>query len=165
MGRARILGQAAAYAAFGAAIVVLSHVPYRAVPPDAALIQVSIAHAGARLAPCRKLTEAELAARAPNMRAPLECPRGRSPVRVVVEVDGRPLLDETSPPTGFARDGASIVYRRIPVAAGSHRLRVMVSDDLRAPQRAAERIDTVRLEPGRVLSVDYQPERGGILLL
>lgn len=165
MGRARILGQVAAYAAFGTAIVVLSHLSYRAVPPDAALIQVSIAHAGARLAPCRKLTEAELAARAPNMRAPLECPRGRSAVRVVVELDGRPVLDETAPPTGLARDGASVVYRRIPLAAGSHRLRVRVSDDQRAPERAAERSETLHLEPGRVLSVDYRPERGGILLL
>lgn len=153
-----------AWTAFGALLVWLSHAPsFAPRHADAAVLQVSIAHAGARLAPCRRLSAAELAARAPNMRAPEVCPRGRSPVRVTVAVDDRVLIDEILPPTGFARDGTSSLYRRIAIPAGERRLTVRVIDDLRAPERAVERRATLRLEPGRVLSVDFKPVRGGIV--
>jgi hypothetical protein len=164
MSSVRIVGQLAAYGAFALALV-LAHAPrYAPVARDEALLQVSLAHAGARLHPCRRLSEVELAARAPNMRAPDECPRGRSAVRIVVELDGRPVVDETVAPSGVARDGTSTLYRRIAVASGSHTLRVRIVDDLRAPERATERLATLRFDPGRVLSVDFRPERGGILI-
>jgi hypothetical protein len=153
-----------AWGAFGALIVVLSHAPPVApVPEGAALLQVSIAHAGARLEPCRRLSPAELAARAPNMRAPEICPRARSPVRVTVELDGRVLVDEILPPSGLARDGSSSLYRRIAISAGERRLRVRVQEDLRAPARAFERRATMMLVPGQVLSIDFKPARGGIV--
>ena len=153
------------WAAFGALLVWLSHAPsFAPRPADAAVLQVSIAHAGARLAPCRRLSAAELAARAPNMRAPEVCPRGRSPVRVVVALDDRVLIDQILPPSGLAHDGTSSLYRRIDIPAGEHRLMVRVIDDLRVPARAVERSATLRLAPGRVLSVDFKPVRGGIVL-
>jgi len=167
-GAAAILRGLLAWGAFGALIVVLSHAPSVApVPEGAALLQVSIAHAGVRLAPCRRLSTEELAARAPNMRAPEICPRGRSPVRVTVTLDGRVLVDETLAPSGLARDGTSTLYRRVPIPAGEHRLTVRVIDDLRdlrRPGRAYERSVTLSLVPGRVLSVDFKPARGGIVL-
>ncbi len=154
-----------AWTAFAALIVALSHAPSIApVPAGAALLQVSIAHAGARLVPCRRLSAEELAELPPNMRAPEVCPRGRSPVRVTVELDGRLLVDETLPPSGLARDGTSTLYRRIPVAAGERRLSVRVIDDLRAPARAYERRARVSLSPGQVLSIDFKPARGGIIV-
>jgi len=155
-----------AYSVFGALIVLLSHAPRVApLPAGSAVLQVSIAHAGARLVPCRRLSAAELAARAPNMRAPEVCPRGRSAVRITVELDGRTLIDETIAPSGLLRDGSSTLYRKIPVAAGERRLTVRVLDDLRLPSRTVERRATLRLAPGRVLSIDYKPARGGIVLL
>ena len=156
-----------AWSAFGALIIGLSHAPSVApVPEGAALLQVSIAHAGARLAPCRRLSPEALAARAPNMRAPEVCPRGRSPVRVVVELDGRVLVEETLPPSGLARDGTSTLYRRIAIPAGERRLMVRVIDDLRTPQAKAHRFERAarfRLVPGQVLSIDFKPARGGIV--
>jgi hypothetical protein len=98
------------------------------------------------------------------MRAPEICPRGRSPVRVTVALDGRVLLDETLAPSGLAGDGTSSLYRRIPVAAGAHRMTVRVVDDLRAPQQAFERRADVVLVAGQVLSIDFRPARGGIVL-
>lgn len=153
-----------AWAAFGALLLWLSHAPsFAPRPANAAVLQVSIAHAGARLAPCRRLSAAELAARAPNMRAPEVCPRGRSPVRVTVAIDDKVVIDEVLPPSGLARDGTSTLYRRIAIPAGERRLRVRVTDDLRAPARAFERRATLHLAPGRVLSVDFKPARGGIV--
>jgi len=164
-GAAAILRGVLAWGAFGALIVMLSHAPSIApLPEGAAMLQVSIAHAGARLAPCRRLSAAELAARAPNMRAPEICPRGRSPVRVTVALDGRVLVDEILAPSGLARDGTSTLYRRLAVPAGAHRLTVRVLDDLRRPERAFERSATLKLAPGGVLSVDFKPARGGIVL-
>ena len=152
------------YAAFGGLLALFSHRPaYAPVPPGAALLQLSIAHPGARLEPCRALSEAELAQLPPNMRAPLACPRARSAVRVTVALDGRLLLDETVAPAGIARDGASTLYRRIAVPAGAHRLRVTVDDDLRRPGQA-EREQGIDLAAGRVLSIDYRPRHGGIVL-
>ncbi len=152
------------YAAFGGLLALFAHRPaYAPVPPRAALLQLSIAHPGARLEPCRALSEAELARLAPNMRAPLACPRARSPVRVTVALDGRVLLDETLPPSGIAHDGAATLYRRIAVPAGAHRLRVTVDDDLRRPGQA-EREQAIDLAAGRVLSIDYRPRHGGIVL-
>ena len=152
------------YAAFGGLIALFSHRPaYAPLAPGQALLLLSIAHAGARLEPCRALSEAELAALPPNMRAPLACPRERSPVRVTVALDGRLLLDETLPPTGIARDGAASLYRRIAVPAGRHSLRVTLDDDLRRPGEDA-RAQTVDLAAGQVLTIDYRPRRGGIVL-
>jgi hypothetical protein len=156
----RAIRQMLAYALFGAALMLLSRAPaWRPIPPGTALVQLSVQRSGARLQPCRKLTQAELARRAPNMRAAEECPRGRSPVRVVLEIDGRVAVDETAPPSGLAHDGVSNVYRRVTVAAGEHRLRLRMIDDLRAPQRAEERTQTVRLEAGRVFSVGYSSDQ------
>jgi quinol-cytochrome oxidoreductase complex cytochrome b subunit len=152
------------YAAFGGLLALFSHRPaYAPLAPGEALVLLSIAHAGARLEPCRALSESELAALPPNMRAPLDCPRERSPVRVTVALDGRLLLDETLPPTGVARDGAASVYRRIAVPAGRHRLRVTLDDDLRRPGEDA-RDQPVDLAVGQVLTIDYRPRQGGIVL-
>ena len=145
------------YAAFGGLIVLFSHRPAVApLPPGAALLQLSLTAQGARLAPCRRRSEAELAKLAPSMRAPLDCPRGRAPVRFTLALDGRMLVDESVPPSGFARDGASTIYRRLAVPAGRHLLRVTVG--------GAEREQGVALGAGRVLSIDFDPHRGGIVL-
>jgi len=165
MARFALVRQVVAYAVFGAVLVYLSHAPaWHPIPPGAALVQVSVAYPGARLQPCRKLAPEELAHRAPNMRAAEECPRGRSPVRVVVEIDGGVAVDEFAEPSGLAGDGASNVYRRLFIAAGEHRVRVRIYDDLRALDRVVEHSETVRLEPGQVLVVGYSTARGGILL-
>jgi len=156
--------RAGVYAAFGGLLVLFSHRPaYAPLAPGKALLLLSIAHAGARLEPCRVRSESELAALPPNMRAPLDCPRERSPVRVTVALDGRLLLDETLPPTGVARDGAASLYRRIAVPAGRHSLRVTLDDDLRRPGEEV-RAQPVDLAAGQVLTIDYRPRRGGIVL-
>ena len=47
--------------------------------------------------------------------------------------------------------------------AGRHELRAVVSDDAGDPARALERVATLDLKPGAVLTVDFDRERGGIL--
>ena len=139
--------------------------PYRPLGAGEALVRVIVVHAGERLEPCRRLGAAELAARAPNMRAPEECPRGRHPVPVRIEFGGRTLVEESLAPAGIAADGAAQLYLRLAVPSGRHALRVRVADSPLPGALAWERAEEVDLAPGRVLTIDFRPGEGGILLL
>lgn len=156
--------QAVLYGAFAVTLGTLSTSPaFEPLPPGHALIRLSLNHAGQRRLACRTRTPEELAKLAPNMRAAEDCPRERAPVRIKLELDGAPMADIVAPPAGLARDGASVAYRRIPVAAGKHRLRVAIADDA-AGTYDRVREEEVALEPGRVLVIDFEPGKGGILL-
>lgn len=158
--------QVAAFVAFAALLAWLSFdPPYRPLDANQALVRVIVVHAGERLVPCRRVSAEELAQRAPNMRAPEECVRGRHTVPVRVELGGQVLVDEQLAPSGLARDGAAQIYRRVAVPAGRYLLRVRVHDAPRRGARAWERAEEVQLSPGRVLTIDFRPEAGGILLL
>jgi hypothetical protein len=151
----RYLAQAVLYSAFVAAIGYFSTSPtYVHLPPDQALIKLSLTHAATRKEPCRDRTPEELAKLAPNMRAPAVCPRERVPVTVEVALDGEPLFRVVAPPSGFAKDGAATVYRRVAVPAGTHRIAARLSD---TPDGAFDRRGetTVALPPGNVLVIDF----------
>ena len=87
-----IIGQIVLYGAFAAFIGYFSTNPiYRQIPDDVALVKLSMSHLGSR--ECRKRSAEELAKLPPNMRAPLDCPRGRSDTRIVLELDDKPLYE------------------------------------------------------------------------
>ncbi len=156
--------QVVLYGAFAATLGYLSTSPaFEPLPPGHALIRLSLNHAGQRKVACRTRTPEELAKLAPNMRAAEDCSRERAPVRIKLEIDGAPMADIVAPPAGLSRDGASVAYRRIPVVAGRHRLRVAIADD------AAGTFDRVReeevvLASGQVLVIDFEPGKGGVVL-
>lgn len=156
--------QAVLYGAFAATLGWFSTSPaFEPLPPGHALIRVSLNHAGQRKEACRTRTPEELARLAPNMRAAEDCPRERAPVLVKVELDGRSVADIVAIPSGLSRDGASVAYRRIPVPAGTHRIRVALADDA-AGTFDRVREEEMRLDPGRVLVIDFEPGKGGIVL-
>ena len=77
--------------------------------------------------------------------------------------DEAPLYHVVAPPTGFAKDGAATIYRRIPIPAGSHRIAAKLADDAAGTfAYAAQR--TVDLPAGRVVVIDFDPARGGFVL-
>jgi hypothetical protein len=159
----RYLAQAVLYAAFVAVIGYFSSAPrYVHLPPDEALIKLSFSHAGARKEPCHDRTPEELAKLAPNMRAQTVCPRERVPVTVEIVLDGAPLFSIVAAPSGLARDGASTVYRRISVPAGTHRIAARLSDvpDGKFNHRGDATVD---LAPGRVLVIDFDAAQGGFV--
>lgn len=159
----RYVAQAVLYAAFVAFIGYFSTSPrYTHLPPGEALLKLSFSHAGARKEPCRERTPEELAKLAPNMRAQTVCTRERVPVIVEVALDGAPLFRVVAPPSGLAKDGASTVYRRVPVVAGQHRISARLAD---GPDGAFNyRSDTtVDLTAGRVVVIDFDPTKGGFV--
>ena len=100
----------------------------------------------------------------PQMRAPLDCPRERSPVVVRVELDGKPVIDESFPPAGLNRDGASAGYRRLPIPAGRHTVRARLSDDTRSTDFPYERTAELEVKPGQIVLIDFNPAQGGVLI-
>lgn len=159
------LGQALLYGLFALIIGVFSHwPPYRHLAPDQALIKFSFNHQGKPVSECRVATPQELAKLPPNMRAPLVCPRERSPITVELELDGAQALRHVAQPSGLSHDGASAFYRRLQVAAGSHRLVVRLKDDVRSAGFDYVREASVTLEPAQILVIDFDPGKGGITL-
>ncbi|MBX3636915.1 MAG: hypothetical protein KF683_16205 [Rubrivivax sp.] len=159
------LGQALLYGLFALAIGVFSHwPPYRHLAPDTALVKLSFVHVGKPVADCRQLTAQELARLPPNMRAPTQCPRERSPVMVELDIDGAPTVRTMAAPSGLSRDGASAVYQRLPVAAGERLIQVRLRDDVRAEGFTYTLERRVVLAPAQVLVIDFDAGKGGITL-
>jgi hypothetical protein len=138
--------------------------PYRHLAADQALVKVSFVRVGKPVGDCRRLSDAELAKLPPNMRAATVCPRERSAVEVLVQIDGRTVLERSAPATGFAKDGASALYERIVVPAGERRIAVRLTDDVRARDAGWRREETHALVPGQVLVIDFDAEKGGITM-
>lgn len=159
------VGQALLYGLFALVIGVFSQWPsYRHLAEDQALIKVSVSHHGKPVSDCRPLTPAELAKLPPNMRAPVRCPRERSPVTVEVDLDGTQVLHQVAMPSGLSRDGASAVYRRLQVPAGEQRIAVRLKDDVRSPGFDYQREQVVMLKPAQILVIDFDSEKGTITL-
>lgn len=155
--------QALLYAAFVAVIGYFSTSPvYQHLAPGDALLKLSLTHAGARKEACRERSAEELAKLAPNMRAQSVCPRERVPVTVEVMLDDAPLFRVVAPPSGFSSDGASTVYRRVPIASGKHRIGARLADGP-AGDFTFTRDATVDLAPGRVVVIDFDPAQGGFV--
>jgi len=160
----RFAGQAALYALFALVLGYFSTSPrYRHLESDQALLRLSFSHPGKFKADCRERTPEELAKLPANMRAPLACPRERSPVTVRVEMDDIELVNASFAPSGLSRDGAATGYRRLPIAAGRHTLRVRFNDDARVPGFNYERERTLEVAPGQVVLIDFASEHGVVI--
>lgn len=161
-----LLGQALFYGLFAVIIGYFSTAPkYQHLPPDQSLIKLSFSHHGQPVAECRKRTAEELAKLAPNMRAPMECVRERSPVKVQIELDGKPLFASLAPPSGLSRDGTSTIYRRFEVPAGEHALAVKMNDNVRVKDFNFAKAEKVTLKPAQILVIDFDAEKGGVVFI
>jgi hypothetical protein len=161
----RWIGQTVLYAAFALVVGVFSSWPsFRMLADDEALLRLSLLHPGKPKADCRTRSPEELAKMPPQMRSAVECPRERSPVVVRVELDGRAVIDESFAPAGLKRDGASAAYRRLPMRAGRHTLRVQLNDDARRSDFPYERTVALDVKPGQIVLIDFNAEQGGVLV-
>ena len=156
-----IVGQIVLYGAFAAFIGYFStHPTYKQIPDDVALVKLSMSHLGGR--ECRKRAPEELAKLPPNMSAPLDCPRGRSDTKIVLELDDKPLYEVIMHPTGLSRDGVGTVYRRFELKAGTYKLGVKMNDNLVNPGFNYLKEEQVTLKPAQVLVIDFNPDQGGL---
>lgn len=157
----RIAAQLALYAPLMAILGTFSTEPrFSVVAPGEALVRISLIHATQRKEACRERSAAELAKLAPNMRASLDCPRERSPLRVELELDGKLVLQREAQPSGLRRDGNAVVYERLALPAGRHRIVARLRD---RPEGGFDYVkdETVELAAGRVLIIDFNAAKGG----
>ncbi len=138
--------------------------PYTQLKPDQAVITVAFAHAGKRLEDCRQLSQEELARLPPNMRAPMDCPRERSPVTVQLLVDGELLIEEVANAPGLYSDLGIDVYRSAKVPVGNHTLAVEMNDNARVEGPTYTHEETVNLEPAQLLVIDFNSETGSFII-
>lgn len=147
-----------------AAVALLSDWPrYSRLAPDSAVIKLSFTHGSNRQAECRRRTPEELAKLPPNMRKPLECPRGRGGVYVELEVDGQPVFRASLPPSGLSGDGPSRVYEQFVVPAGPHAIAVRMRDTPRSEGFDYVRSGRVVLAAEQNFVIDFRPEAGGFI--
>jgi len=128
-----------------------------------AALTVTFTHGAERRGECRRLSQEELARMPANMRRPMECPRGRLPVLLELDLDGAPLLRANLPPTGLSGDGPSQVYRRFSLPARDYDIAVRMRDTRR--ESGFDHVETrrVRLEAGQNLVIDFRPESGFVM--
>jgi hypothetical protein len=155
------IGQMVLYLPLMALLGYFSTAPrFSAIGAGEALVRLSFIHSAERKHPCRTRNAEELSKFAPNMRAPQECPRERSAVRVELEVDGRRVLSRDVLPAGLHADGNAALYARLPLAAGRHRIVARLRDRAEGPFNY-QREETIELAPGRVLLIDFVAAKGG----
>ena len=138
--------------------------PYTQLEPDQAVITVAFAHAGERIEECRQLSQEELAKLPPNMRAPMDCPRERSPVTVQLLLDGKLLIEEVANAPGLYNDLGVDVYRTAKVPVGEHTLAIQMNDNARVEGPTFTHEETVSLDPAQLLVIDFNSETGSFII-
>ena len=108
-----------------AAVAGLSRVPYDATNAGHALIRLSWRTPGELVNECRRPTAEELERTPVHMRREEVCEGRMVPYRLRVELDGRPVMDETVRAAGAREDRPLYVFREIEVPAGEHRLAIV----------------------------------------
>jgi ferredoxin/coenzyme F420-reducing hydrogenase delta subunit len=155
-------GQGVAYAVLMACVGIFATTPaYTWLASDQAVVKLSFSHAGQPLKPCRHYTSEELARTPFSERRATTCERGRWPVYVELDLDGRPVYRGTHEPAGLWNDGPSAVYARFDLPAGQHRLAVRLRDDGSGQGFTAAAERTVELSPGQNFVIDFRAAEGG----
>ena len=155
----RLAGQFAVILALFAAVAALADWPvYRQIPPGHGIVMLTFVHGAARRTECRRLSPQEIAKLPPNMRRVQDCPRGRRPVDVELDIDGRPAYRASLPPTGIAGDGPSRVYQRFVLPSGDHDVSVRMRDSGRDEGFDHEGKAHIALAPQQMFVIDFRPE-------
>jgi len=157
----RLAGGFIVIAALFAAVAWLSDRPlYRQIPKGSAVMMLTFVHGADRRGECRRLSPEEIAKLPPNMRRVQDCPRGRRPIYVELDVDGHNVYRASLPPTGIAGDGPSRVYQRFVLPARKYDVAVRMRDTARQDGFDHERHDMIEVAPGQLFVIDYRPESG-----
>ena len=155
----RYVGQAFWYLLFMAFIGYFATSPaYTFMQPDQALIKLAFNHSGKLKLPCREFTAEELAAKPKHMRIKFDCPRERSPVYVIMEIDGQRVFEKSIEPSGLSKDLPSPLYERIPLTAGQYQLHLRMRDHIDTKGFNYEFEGPIILSPSQILVIGFDPD-------
>ena len=156
-----LVGVSWALGAFAAFPLVLS-------PPDKAMLKVAFRHVAAFQRGARALSQEELEKLPRHMR-PQNQERSRTGTRVdtvvLVDLDGRHLLQKTYRPSGLRHDGPTFAYEEVAVPPGRYRLKAMLAEAAKGTgddqQRRSWRLDEeVEIHPRQVVLIEFSEETG-----
>jgi hypothetical protein len=154
------VGGAAAAAAM-LFVVAFSRRPWTAEPSEQGELRLAWRYRSERVTQCRTATPEELANLPAHMRQRTICEPRLRPYRLEVALDGRPAADDTVRPRGARADRPLGVFRRLPLPAGRHAVRLAFTplpvgtDSLGAPLA----LDTaVILAARQVLLITYDED-------
>ena len=152
----KVIGQFIFYAMFAAVVGLFSVWPeVRLFADDEAVVSVSFSHVGKRIVECRVPTPEEINAMIADLSKKTDCPRGRHPIRVEIKTGDDILYGATIPASGLSSDGAAVVYQRIKVAVGQHRLQVSLSASGAQSGYDWAHIELVNLKSGQNLVIGF----------
>ena len=161
IGYLRQIGQFVVIVLLFSAVSAFANWPiYRQIPEGSAVVLLTFVHGADRKAACRTRSSEEMAKLAPNMRRTMDCPRGRRPIYVELDLAGKNIFHANLPPTGIAGDGHSRVYQRFVVPAGQYEIAVRMRDTPRTEGFDHERKETVVLARDQMFVVDFRSESG-----
>ena len=156
-----LVGVSWALGAFAAFPLVLS-------PPDKAMLKVAFRHVAAFQRGARALSQEELEKLPRHMR-PQNQERSRTGTRVdtvvLVDLDGRRLLQKTYRPSGLRHDGPTFAYEEVAVPPGRYRLKAMLAEAAKSVEDGKQRRlwqieEEVDIRPRQVLLIDFSEEAG-----
>ena len=156
-----LVGVSWALGAFAAFPLVLS-------PPDKAMLKIAFRHVAAFQRGARALSQEELEKLPRHMR-PQNQERSRTGTRVdtvvLVDLDGRHLLQKTYRPSGLRHDGPTFAYEEVAVPPGRYRLKAMLAETAKGVEDGEQRRlwrleDEVDIRPRQVLLIDFSEEAG-----
>jgi hypothetical protein len=157
-----IIGQIAAFIPFALGLGYFSNSPsYTYHDPEQALIMVSFSHSSEHKEKCRRFTQEELSALAPNMRRPMDCPRERLPVYVEIKMDGKSILSKSYEPTGLSKDGSASIYESIPIKPGQHQITAKLRDSARESGFDYESNISINLDAKQLFVIDFRKDING----
>jgi hypothetical protein len=126
-----------------------SRAPWTASPADRALLRLSWRVQSEAAEECRPLTEEEKADLPVHMRVPEVCEARAIPYLLQVAIDGATVVSDTVHGAGAREDRPITIFREIPLAAGTHDVRVSFAPTAEPDDDADEEADEtvgVRLE-------------------
>ena len=157
----RWLVQLAAYGGFVLLLGFLSAAPpYDYAAANLASIKLSLSHATERIEPCVRLTPAEVAKLAPNMRREEQCERARVPLLVELDIDGETVRRIEASPSGLWGDGPASIYERVEFEPGDHAVTVRMRDSRRSSGWDYTHTEQVTLRPGHYFTITFQAGTG-----
>ncbi len=136
---------------------------YRQTPPGTGIVMLSFVHSADRSAQCRRLSPEEIAKLPPNMRRVQDCPRGRPPIYVELDIGDKVTYRASLPPTGIAGDGPSRVYQRFVLPAADYDLAVRMRDTARVEGFDYEKRERIALTPDQMFVIDFRSEPAGFV--
>jgi len=156
--------QAINYSVFMGLIWYLSTSPvYRQLEDNQAVLTISFAHAGEIKEPCQKRTQKELMALPPNMRAPMNCSRERSPIVIEALLDGLPMYAHTAEAPGLFNDSGVDIYHSVKISAGSHHLAIKMDDSVLKEGFDYTFSQDINIKPAQILLVGFEYGRGFVV--